>query len=193
MNISIAGPVSDRRLRVSSVRGAKRSSASFGCAVRSAMRRQPGVAGGTCVQRRHPDVGFVRAGLGLLVVVLLAGGCAASPRVTHLYEGEERPEEELAMLEYAYPLEIISIDGEGLNRKRLHPVSKPRRLYLDPGVYRIMARHGAIYLVDEEDPTVVRPGPVLIETELEAGARYRLVHKIGPRHKGVDIRVEEVD
>ncbi len=127
------------------------------------------------------------------VLLLCLAGCATPTREWHLYEGDPLPEDERAVLEFAYPVEVLSVDGHKLDSARLHPATKPRRLYLEPGPCVIVARHGVIYLLDEEDRPIVRPAPVRIETELEAGAHYRLMYRIGPPQEGVDIWVEEID
>ncbi len=139
----------------------------------------------------HGVAGTVRI-LSAAILLIALSGCATPQHTIHFYDGPELPEEDIASLEYSYPVKIVSIDGESVDRGRLHPMKQSVRIHLKPGSRNITAQHGPIYLMDEEKPVVIRPEPVYIETELKAGIRYRLLHRIGPAHEGVDIWIEEL-
>ncbi len=119
-------------------------------------------------------------------------GCESPPRTYPMYVGPERERDEVARLSYAYPLTLDAVDGKRVTDVKVRPMGGRHEVHLLPGEYELVVRHKPIYMIDEEEPHVVRPAAVGLRAVLEPGRAYRLQHRVGSLDEGVHIWMEDV-
>mgnify|MGYP001347455099 CR=1 FL=1 len=106
----------------------------------------------------------------LMVFATLWLGACASLQEHHLYDGEERSQDELLTVEVPHLLEIMTVNGKALANdfgKLLG--NNDRVLYLLPGRYEIDAYYKQFWDNNIESHTVVRSQPVTFVVEGKAG------------------------
>lgn len=115
--------------------------------------------------------------LTVIALFALLSACARSP-VIKLYEGAERPAEQLLLIDVPMELEIVTI-----NERRLEGINKlfsfgDRTLHLQPGDYRIIAYYKNLFELSGNEHDVVKSDPVLFRVTGQAGSRHRLVFDV---------------
>lgn len=118
----------------------------------------------------------------LLSAILFTAACATMP--------DDTEDAQLAKVRVTYPIEIISVNGQKVDRLPIRAWKQPG-LELQPGSYHFVVRHGASYDIEADDPRVVAGGTVTLEANLEAGHVYRIV---STREDGPEpvIRIQDV-
>ena len=108
-----------------------------------------------------------------LSALMLLSACA-STHVIPLYEGEERDQDQIAIVELAPRLEIFSINDQEVEVDAPMFASGEREIHLEPGNYRILAFYRQLW----EEPTGGHRTLISDAAEFplraEAGERYRL-------------------
>ncbi len=116
------------------------------------------------------------AGVSVLLALLLTA-CASGTKHMRLYDGVERPNEEIAKLLIPESLEVDSINGEEIPRTPLVLRSGARSFDLLPGSYDVVIFYDAVWPINSSDDEIVRSEPRLTGLDLEAGHTYRLEHR----------------
>jgi uncharacterized protein len=108
-----------------------------------------------------------------LLMIGLLTACSSNPNI-RLYEGAERPADQLLAVEVPSQLEIVSINEhkvDGVNRMF---TMEDRTLQLLPGEYRIVAFYKDVFDMPPSGHQVVRSDPTLYRIAGAAGSRHRL-------------------
>ena len=108
-----------------------------------------------------------------LVLVLMLSACAQNP-VRKLYEGEQRPRSEIAVVRVPIELEIMRINGERI--EGLDTLFSPQHkdLHLLPGEYRILAYYKDLWELNGDGHDVVKTDPALFVVKARPGQTYEL-------------------
>ncbi len=116
---------------------------------------------------------MIRNAVILLSLVLMLSACAQNP-VRKLYEGEQRPESEIAVVRVPIELEIMRINGERI--EGLNALFSPQHkdLHLLPGEYRILAYYKDLWELSGDGHDVVKTDPALFVVNAKAGHTYEL-------------------
>lgn len=116
---------------------------------------------------------IMRFALISLVTVLLSA--CSSMAEHHLYEGKERPQEQLLMVEIPHLLEVMTVNNKALaNSGGKLLGSSDQVLYVLPGRYEINAFYKQFWDNTIESHTVVRSQPVTFIVEGKAGETVQL-------------------
>lgn len=106
--------------------------------------------------------------------ILWLSACASLTE-HHLYEGKERPQEELLVVEIPHLLEVMTVNGKALaNSGGKLLGNNDQKLYLLPGRYAIDAFYKQFWDNNIESHTVVRSQPVTFVVEGKAGETVTL-------------------
>src|SRR5690625_2034232 len=128
----------------------------------------------------------------LMVFATLWLGACASLQEHHLYDGEERSQDELLTVEVSHLLEIMTVNGKALANdfgKLLG--NNDRVLYLLPGRYEIDAYYKQFWDNNIESHTVVRSQPVTFVVEGKAGETVSMDFERPQRLPEAEKRSEE--
>lgn len=108
-----------------------------------------------------------------LLLILVLSACAQNP-VRKLYEGEERPQSEIAVVRVPIELEIMRINGERI--EGLNTLFSPQHkdLHLLPGEYRILAYYKDLWELSGDGHDVIKTDPALFVVNAKAGQTYDL-------------------
>lgn len=108
----------------------------------------------------------------LLWIGLLSTFVSACASLTehHLYEGKERPQEQLLVVEIPHLLEVMTVNGKALaNSGGKMLGNNDQKLYLLPGQYAIDAFYKQFWDNNIESHTVVRSQPATFVVDGKAG------------------------
>lgn len=113
------------------------------------------------------------ATLMLISLILVLSACAGNP-VRKLYEGEERPQSEIAVVRVPIELEIMRINGERIEGLNTLFSPEHKDLHLLPGEYRILAYYKDLWELSGDGHDVVKTDPALFVVNAKAGQTYEL-------------------
>lgn len=112
----------------------------------------------------------------ILTIALLASACALmNESEYHIYEGEERPVEDLLIVKVPEHLEVLNVNGKTLTKggSKLFGSSK-HTLYMLPGEYTIDAFYKEIWDNHVGSHNVIRSQPAMFIVRGEAGEEVSL-------------------
>lgn len=108
------------------------------------------------------------------VITLWLSACASLTE-HHLYEGQERAQEDLLVVEIPHLLEVMTVNGKALaNSGGKLLGNNDQKLYLLPGRYAIDAFYKQFWDNNIESHTVVRSQPVTFVVDGKAGETVKL-------------------
>jgi uncharacterized protein YccT (UPF0319 family) len=107
------------------------------------------------------------------MLMLALTACVQNP-VRKLYEGEQRPRSEIAVVRVPIELEVMRINGERI--EGLNTLFSPQHkdLHLLPGEYRILAYYKDLWELSGDGHDVVKTDPALFVVNAKAGQTYEL-------------------
>lgn len=107
------------------------------------------------------------------LLVLALAACSSSP-VVRLYEGPERPVDEVLRVEVPMELEVLTINERRVERLGGLLSYGVRELHLPPGEWRFVAHYQDLFELDADRHDVVKSDPALFRVSGSAGGRFRL-------------------
>ncbi len=111
-----------------------------------------------------------------LLLMLALTACAQNP-VRKLYEGDKRPESEIAVVRVPIQLEIMRINGQRVDGLNTLFSPQHKDLHLLPGEYRILAYYKDLWELNGDGHDLVKTDPALFVVNAKAGASYELGFK----------------
>lgn len=108
-----------------------------------------------------------------VIAIVVLSACAQNS-VRKLYEGEDRPESEIAVLRVPVELEVMRINGRRIEGLNLLFSPGKKDLHLAPGEYRVLAYYKKLWEMSGDGHDVVKSDPALFVVNAEAGHTYEL-------------------
>ena len=91
-----------------------------------------------------------------------------------LYEGPERPADQVAHLEVPHVAQVVSVDSVKLNFAGRLATGETTTYTIDPGAHRLAVRYHEFWPIGEDDHETFSSDPVMLEGAFEAGSVYRV-------------------